>query len=181
MKVAILDSGCKYADKNINVTNEDEHKDRQHGNVVGSIIKDIAPNCYLVSIKVTEHGICNNELLARGLVQCMIEEVDIINISLGLSGITDTVANLIDFLVGEGVTIVSASGNNVVCYPAHYPKVISVGACDSNNNKTDYTLEGYYDVLRLDEYEYQGRKYYGTSYSSARYTGELAWRLMNNE
>ena len=174
MKVAILDSGCKYADKNINVTNEDEHKDRGHGNVVGSIIKDIAPNCYLVSIKVTEHGVCNNELLARGLVQCMIEEVDIINISLGLSGITDTVAKLIDFLVGEGVTIVCASGNNCVCYPAHYKNVISVGACDEFGEPTEYTLFGYYDVLERDRYEYQGRTYYGTSFACSRYTGWMA-------
>ena len=181
MKVAILDSGCRYADKNINVTNEDELRDRGHGNVVGSIIKDIAPNCYLVSIKVTEHGVCNNELLARGLVQCLIEEVDIINISLGLSAMTDNVAGLIDFLVGEGVTIICASGNNCVCYPANYPKVISVGACSSDGKPTDYTLFGYYDVLERDRYEYQGRIYYGTSFACARYTGKLAWRLMNNE
>ena len=172
-RVALLDGGCIFADEHINVTNEDYSRSRLHGNVCGHIIKNIAPSCHLISIKVTEHNCCTNELLCRGLVWCLFNNVDIINISLGLPYITYECRDIISKLLDKGVKIVCASGNNCVCYPSKLNGVISVGACNEDGKVTDYTVEDSYDVLRLGSYEYKGKIYHGTSFACARYTAKL--------
>ena len=69
----------------------------------------------------------------------------IINMSLGGGGESKTLADAIDYAYDNGLVIVAAAGNegrNASAYPARFPKVISVAATDSTNQKTDYSNYG---------------------------------------
>lgn len=72
----------------------------------------------------------------------------VINMSLGAFGLSSdfTTDAAIDYAYARGATLVAASGNDgsptVVDYPAINPKVISVGASESNDNIAGYSNGG---------------------------------------
>ena len=146
-----------------------------HATIICKIIRQVNPSAEIITYKVTDDfGSSLNSKLCEGLVYALTKDVDIINISLGLDYMTPEVKDMIDLLVSRGTIICCASGNNRNVYPAMYDKCISVGACDSAGNKTDYTVD--YDVLCLGEIEVDGKLYQGTSYSCARFVGLLSRR-----
>ncbi len=71
---------------------------------------------------------------------------DIINMSLGGGGFSQTFSNAVDYAWNNGVLVVAASGNdganNGVGYPARYPNAIAVGALDANKNRASYSNGG---------------------------------------
>ena len=145
---------------------------RLHGKIVCSIIREMDSDVEIELIGVTDRGgHANNEDLCRGLVRCLFSDVGIINISLGLPCMSEEVSDIIDKLVDKGVIVVASSGNGYSTYPGLHDKVISVGALDADGNIASYSAEA--DVYEYGEYEYQGRKYNGTSFSCARHTGKL--------
>ena len=146
---------------------------RLHGKIVCSIIRELAPDAEIELIGVTDRGgHAVNNMLAEGLVHCLFsDDVDIINISLGLPCMSEEVSDIIDKLVDKGVKVVASSGNGYSTYPGLHDRVISVGALDSDGNIASYSAEA--DVYELGEYEYDGKKYFGTSFSCARHTGKL--------
>ena len=145
---------------------------RLHGKIVCSIIRELAPDAEIELIAVTDRGgHANNEDLCRGLVYALFGDFDIVNISLGLPSMSKEVEDIIDKLVSKGVVICCASGNGVSCYPSLHTKCISVGALDADGNIASYSAEA--NVYELGEYEYDGKKYFGTSFSCARHTGKL--------
>ena len=154
-----------------------------HGRVVCDIIRKLTNDDVEVELFAVcdKGGYCTNDKLCEGLVYGLFGGWDIINISLGLPYVTYEVRDIIGKLLDKDVKIVCASGNNCVCYPSKLDGVISVGACNEDGKVTDYTVEGSFDVLRLGSYEYKGKIYHGTSFSTARYTGELAKELGKNE
>lgn len=175
MKIAVLDSGgCKDV-PTINLVNG---KNGEHGAIICKIIKELAPDdTEIVALKVVDDGgSTTNDMLCSGLVWCLFNGVDVINLSLGLDYMTDTMKDIIDKLVAKGVKVVCASGNGKSCYPALHPRTISVGAIDDNGELRPYTVGGSYDVLEKDGYEVDGEKYFGTSFSCSVYVGKLAWR-----
>ena len=146
-----------------------------HATIICKIIRQVNPNAEIITYKVTDDfGSSLNNKLCEGLVYGLSKDVDIINISLGLDYMTQEVKDMIDLLVSRGTIICCASGNGHSCYPALHPNTISVGACDENNNLREYTVEGSYDVLEQDGIEINGKKWYGTSYSTAIHTGKLS-------
>ena len=150
----------------------------KHGRIIEKIITELAPqDCIVELFTVLDKGsYCTNDMLVEGLVYALFNDVDIVNISLGLDYMTDTMKDIIDKLVAKGVKVCCASGNNRSVYPAMYEKTISVGACDEFGNPREYTVGGTYTVLEKDGYEIDGEKYFGTSYACAVYVGYLAWR-----
>lgn len=150
----------------------------EHGKIICKIIRELAPQDCIVELftVVDKGGHCTNDKLCEGLVYALFGGFDIVNISLGLDYMSETVDDIINKLCNKGVIVVCASGNNHSCFPAKHPRTISVGASDEYGNKTDYTVEGSYNVLRLGTYECNGKRYEGTSFSCARYVAELAWR-----
>ncbi|MFA7553454.1 MAG: S8 family serine peptidase [Spongiibacteraceae bacterium] len=70
---------------------------------------------------------------------------DIINLSLGGSGYSQTSQNLFNQLHDAGIIVVAAAGNEnstTPDYPASYDNVISVSATDHNNNLAPYSNFG---------------------------------------
>lgn len=148
----------------------------EHGKIVKKIITELAPqDCIVELITVLDKGgHCTNDMLVEGLVYALFNDVDIVNISLGLNYMTDTLEDIINKLCDKGVKVVCASGNGKSCYPALHPRTISVGAIDDNGELRPYTVEGSYNVLEKDGYEIDGKKYFGTSFSCAVYVAKLA-------
>ena len=150
----------------------------KHGKIVKKIITELAPPTVEVELitVLDKGGHCTNDMLCQGLVYCLFNGVDIVNISLGLDYMSAEVEDIINKLCDKGVKVVCASGNGKCCYPALHPRTISVGAIDENGELRPYTVEGSYDVLEKDGYEVDGNKWYGTSFSCAVYVGKLVGR-----
>jgi len=70
---------------------------------------------------------------------------DIINMSLGGGGRTDTMKNAVSYALDNGALPICAagnSGNRGVSYPAKYDECVAVGAIDSEENLTDFSQYG---------------------------------------
>ncbi|MEZ3144440.1 S8 family peptidase [Halobaculum sp. MBLA0143] len=70
---------------------------------------------------------------------------DVINMSLGGGGYTDTMKNAVSYANNAGCTIVCAAGNasrSSVGYPAAYSECIAVSAVDANGNLASFTNTG---------------------------------------
>lgn len=150
----------------------------KHGKIVKKIITELAPPTAEVELitVLDKGGHCTNDMLCQGLVYCLFNDVDIVNISLGLDYMSVEVEDIINKLCDKGVKVVCASGNGRSVYPALHERTISVGAIDENGELRPYTVGGSYDVLEKDGYEVDGNKWYGTSFSCSVYVGKIAWR-----
>lgn len=148
----------------------------EHGKIVKKIITELAPPTTEVELitVLDKGGYCTNDMLCQGLVYCLFNDVDIVNISLGLDYMSAEVEDIINKLCDKDVKVVCASGNGRSVYPALHPRTISVGAIDDNGELRPYTVGGSYDVLEKDGYEVDGNKWYGTSFSCAVYVGKIA-------
>ena len=149
----------------------------KHGRIIEKIIRELAPQDCIVELftVLDKGGYCTNDMLVEGLVYCLFNGADIVNISLGLDYMTDTMKDIIDKLVAKGVKVCCASGNGRSVYPALHPRTISVGALNQDGTIAEYTIEGSYDVLEYC-YEIDGKYLEGTSYSCAVYSAKIAWR-----
>jgi serine protease len=70
---------------------------------------------------------------------------DIVNMSLGGGGYTDTMKNAMQYALNNGSLPICAAGNDgsgSVSYPAAYDECVAVGAVDSNENLTDFSQYG---------------------------------------
>ena len=70
---------------------------------------------------------------------------DIINLSLGGSGFSQSAENLYNTVASLGVLVTAASGNggaNTIDYPGGYSGVFAVGATDARNSVTGYSNTG---------------------------------------
>jgi subtilisin family serine protease len=70
---------------------------------------------------------------------------DVINMSLGSSSCSQTIADAVNYAYfDKGVVIVAAAGNNggSIGYPAKHPPVIAVGATDHNDHKAYFSSFG---------------------------------------
>jgi serine protease len=80
---------------------------------------------------------------AAGVVPSV--RADVINMSIGGPGFSQTLANAVAAARAAGVVIVAAAGNagtSVLQYPASYTGVISVGAVDPLKQRTSYSSYG---------------------------------------
>ncbi|WP_049997330.1 S8 family serine peptidase [Halococcus sediminicola] len=70
---------------------------------------------------------------------------DVINMSLGGGGYTNTMKNAVSYAQSNGSLVVAAAGNNgtgSVSYPAAYNECLAVSALDSNENLASYSQYG---------------------------------------
>ena len=70
---------------------------------------------------------------------------DVINMSLGGGGYTNTMKNAVSYAQSNGTLVVAAAGNNgtgTVSYPAAYDECLAVSALDSNENLASYSQYG---------------------------------------
>ena len=134
--------------------------DNGHGTHVSGIIAAVAneigvvgvlPDADLYAVKVLDrngNGYVSD--LIEGINWCIENEIDILNMSLGISSYSESLHNIIVQAEYAGITMVVAAGNNfggVAEYPAAYPEVISVGAIDKNGSIADFSAVENVDVF----------------------------------
>jgi subtilisin family serine protease len=123
-----------------------------HGTHVASIIAGVewstgiggvAPRAHIISYKVCydslpddpDEGGCTGDAISAALEQSVIDGVDVVNYSLGLTGGANPWPNALPFmnLLDAGITFVAAAGNDgpefgTMNYPADAPWVFAVGS-----------------------------------------------------
>ena len=120
--------------------------------------------------------------VARGIVEASNAGADIINLSLGGTGDSTFLHNVIKQGNNNGVLFLGAAGNEPVStptYPAAYPEVMAVTATDRRGNIASYANRGdFVEVAAPGSMvvPYDGRAFYvtGTSAASAYLSGVAA-------
>ncbi len=85
--------------------------------------------------------------VARGMVYAIANKVQVINLSLGWNGRSDSpvMRELVDLARNQGIFVVAAAGNDgteALAYPCHYSNVVCVGAHDHTGNLADFSNFG---------------------------------------
>lgn len=175
--------------KNLDVTDEYGHGTHVAGLIVGEHT-GVAPMADLHIIKVLNgDGLGSMANVMDGITYALNIKADILSISLGMKyDIPLILKQRIIEAVEQGVTIVSAVGNNgdhTPNNPARMDEVIGVGGLDIDMNITQFTNSGY-DVLApsvdiLSTYK-DGKyaKLTGTSMASPLVAGAIALLISHN-
>jgi subtilisin family serine protease len=128
-----------------------------HGTMVGGSVSAVTNNnvgisgigfsCKIMAVKAKSDVVnpqsptsLNNTV--GGVAYAVAAGADIINMSYGGPGSSNTVQNLINAGHDQGIIFISSSGNdgtNGLRYPSSYNHVISVGATNSNDQKANFS------------------------------------------
>jgi thermitase len=145
-------------------------------------IAGICPDCRLVVARVLDANGNGTEFgVAQGIDYAVDNGADVVNLSLGDRKPYAVVERAVNRAWGSGVVVVASAGNrgnNVVEYPAAYPKVISVSATSPNNEFVSFSSrgrtvdlaapgQGIYSSVPVDEYAYKS----GTSQAAPQVAG----------
>ncbi|HET7324126.1 MAG TPA: S8 family serine peptidase [Halococcus sp.] len=168
--VAIVDTGIEYdhpdLDGNVGsdvgydfVDGDDDPspgaREEHHGTHVAGIaaaeidngtgISGLA-NATLLGVRaLNENGWGYTSNIADGIQWATDHGVDIINLSLGGGGYTETMQKAVSYANGKDVVIVAAAGNDYggpVLYPAAYEECIAVSALDADGTLAAYSNMG---------------------------------------
>ena len=132
-----------------------------HGTQVAGILaadgqlKGIAPDSKIISYKVSEDGeSVSSDLIIKAVQRAMEDDVDIINISLGVNRTNPKIDQVVSQAIESGIVVVTAAGNDgpglgTIGSPGINPNSITVGA--SYNNITA-SLVG---TLTVNDEQYQ--------------------------
>ena len=132
-----------------------------HGTEVAGIIaadgmlKGVAPKAKIIAYKVSDDGeSVSSNLIIRAIEQAIIDEVDIINISLGVNRTNSKIDSAVNKAIDEGIVVIVAAGNdgpelNTIGSPGKNPNAITVGA--TYNNSTSSLVA----TLSIGEKQYQ--------------------------
>ncbi|MBM3895563.1 MAG: peptidase S8 [Thaumarchaeota archaeon] len=161
IKIAVIDTGVDYNHPDLFglgpdgkviggydfVDNDKTPLDTNgHGTEVAGIIaadgtlSGIAPKAKLLAYRVSDTGeSVSSDLIVKAIEQAIIDEADIINISLGVNKTNKIIDDSVNKAVDSGIVVVTAAGNNgpglgTIGSPAKNPNSITVGA--SYNNVT---------------------------------------------
>ena len=140
-----------------------------HGTEVTGIIaadgqlKGIAPNASIFAYKVSEDGeSVSSDLIVKAVQQAIKDDVDIINISLGVNRTNSKIDQIVNKAVENGIVVVTAAGNDgpgfgTIGSPGKNSKVITVGA--TYNNITS----SFVATLKVEEKQFQVLPMIGTA------------------
>jgi subtilisin family serine protease len=167
IKVAVIDSGIS-AHPDLAIAGgvstvgytESYEDDNGHGTHVagtigamrdGSGMVGVAPDVSLYAVKAMDN---NGEGTLQDILEAIdwsiVNNMDIINLSLGTDTDSDIFHSIVDKADEQGIIIVGASGNsgtpdgsgNTVEYPAKYSSVIAVSAVDSSKSRASFSSTG---------------------------------------
>lgn len=140
-----------------------------HGTEVTGIIaadgqlKGIASKASIFAYKVSEDGeSVPSELIVKAVQQAINDDVDIINISLGVNRTNSKIDQIVNKAVENGIVVVTAAGNDgpefgTIGSPGKNSKVITVGA--TYNNITS----SFVATLKVEEKQFQVFPMIGTA------------------
>ena len=119
-----------------------------HGTQVAGIIgangqlKGIAPGAEIFSYRVSSDGeSVPSDLIIKAINQAVEDEVDIINISLGVNVTHNKIDRAVNNAIDQGIVVVAAAGNSgpdpsTIGSPAKNPNAITVGATYNNRDSS---------------------------------------------
>lgn len=164
IKIAIVDTGIDQTHPDLqgkvlaraNFTNNPDIDNNGHGTHVAGIaaaltnntigVSGLGFNSSLLSAKVLDFsGSGYYSWISNGIVWAADNGAKVINLSLGGSSYSSTLANAVNYAWSKGVVVVAAAGNNKSSnpiYPANLNNVLSVAATDSNDQKANFSNYG---------------------------------------
>ena len=169
--IAVIDTGVDYTHEDLNdgrvrtdidqdYVNDDEDAmdDQGHGTHVAGIIAAETNNgtgisgvmweAQILPLKVlNSQGSGSTDDVAAAIRYAADQGADVINMSLGSTGCSQTIADAINYAYfdgDEGAVIVAAAGNSgaSIGYPAKLPPVIAVGATDHKDTRGYFSSYG---------------------------------------
>jgi subtilisin family serine protease len=168
--VAVVDSGVETGHPDLGtltagydfVNNDSVPADDDgHGTAVAGVIAAQGKNgigiagvcwkCRIMPVKVLDStGEGADSWVASGITWAVDHGADVINMSLGGTSTSQTLAEAVSYALEKGVVVVAAAGNDgedaalatTPNYPAAYSGVISVGAVDASNSRYPWSNHG---------------------------------------
>ena len=114
------------------------------GNGVG--VAGLAPDADILPVKVmSDGGYGSVSAIANGIVWATDQGADVINMSLGTMGSSETLRQACEYAYDRGVVVIAATGNEYASslnYPAKYDTVIAVGATRYDGRRSAYSNTG---------------------------------------
>ena len=204
IRIAVVDTGltvrsfngklCKDHSVISTMHSIDTSDNSNHGNNVAQIIADGLKDIdyCITSIKVYDTGKLNMIVFYLLAFEFIIKHnYDIVNISMSGGGNYEPERRLIRQLIKNGTRIVAAAGNNNIdldkactSFPACYPKVVAVGAIDSDGERVSYSNYGRFLLWRLGKdvkVSNNANGFSGTSAVAPQVTAEIARRLYESK
>jgi len=156
----------------------------------------VAPLSKIFSVKaVKKNGYTDYEYISQGIYACVLEECDVINISIGGDKYDVGLHEAVKYAYERNIPIICASGNNghlfdinLIDYPAKFKETICIGAYNKDKKIATYSTIG--DDLDFvgfgqDVYStYLNNEYAtlsGTSFAAPYITGLIALYLSENK
>ena len=194
IKIAVIDTGVDYNHPDLFgfgkdgkviggydfVDNDNSPIDTNgHGTEVTGIIaadgqlQGVAPKSKILAYRVSENGeSVSSDLIIKAIEQAILDEADVINISLGVNLTNKKIDNTVNKAVEQGIIVVAAAGNNgpdlgTIGSPGINPNTITVGA--TYNNITASLVS----TLEVESKKYQVLPMVGTSPLDKPITAEI--------
>ena len=158
-----------------------------HGTQVAGIIaadgeiNGIAPKSKILAYRVSEDGeAVSSDLIIKAIKQAIIDEADIINISLGVDVIHNDIDHAVNEAVDSGVIVVVAAGNSgpdekTIGSPGANPNAITVGA---TYNDTGSSIVS---TLEVEGKQFQVLPMLGTEVISKKIAAEIQFGEFGRE
>lgn len=117
-----------------------------HGTMVAGLIHLVAPQAKIMPLKAfNADGTGDEANIVRAIYFAADNHVNIINMSFGLSDISDALMKAINYANRKGVICIASVGNDAqtaLVYPAAFGNVIGVASVDSLNHPSLFTNRG---------------------------------------
>ncbi|VUT26076.1 MAG: Tk-subtilisin precursor [Candidatus Methanolliviera sp. GoM_oil] len=164
--VGVVDSGIDMSDPLVSgsmvlerdFTDEGMYDPIGHGTIMARILKGVAPNISFINAKVVDRSGEADEIdIMRSIEWCVNSDVDVINISLGISRTCDGSCPLCELVnvAAESAITVAAAGNNgpdegSISCPANSESCIAVGSMGRDGAVSNYSSRGAPGHLKPD-------------------------------
>jgi len=111
----------------------------------------VAPDAYIYSVRILDYAATGTASdITAGLEWCLLNNMQIVNMSLGACEDSISVRRAIDILYNHGILLIAAAGNSgngmgtgdSIDNPARYDNVAAVGATDINDNRASFSSTG---------------------------------------
>ena len=202
IKVAVIDTGVNFAHPDFitNGKNSDLLKGYDfvemdnfpqdtngHGTQVAGIIsangqlKGIAPEAEIFAYRVSEDGeSVPSKLIVDAINRAILDDVDIINISLGVNMTHNQIQKSVNEAIKNGIVVVAAAGNggpdpNSIGSPGSNPNAITVGATYNNRESSMVS------TLQIDGEHFQVLPMVGTQIISEPIIAEIEFGGFSRE
>jgi subtilisin family serine protease len=163
-----------------------------HGTMVASMIRLSAPAARIMPIKAFRaDGSSDTFNLVRAIYFATDRGAKVINMSFHMKAISPEMTRAVNYAAARNVILVSSAGNDgneVIVWPAAYPKVMGIASTDLDDQRSGFSNYGAAIVTMAAPGEgvivaYPGNNYasaWGTSFSTPLVSGAVTLLLQRN-